>query len=104
MCSTATEAGAGAVPETATAVEAVPDVPADLPVPDVPAPDLPVPDLPVPDLPVPLPVPDVGLLDGLLATLGDLLGSLLGSLGQPLPLPLPGGMTNSPDVASTAGI
>lgn len=51
-----------------------------------PVPDVPVPDLPVPDLPVPLPTP--GLLDGLLAAIGNLLASLLG--GLPVPVPVPG--------------
>lgn len=48
-----------------------------------PVPDVPVPDLPVPDLPVPLPTP--GLLDGLLAAIGNLLASLLGGLPVPVP-------------------
>ncbi|MCP2263185.1 hypothetical protein ACFQHV_21665 [Promicromonospora thailandica] len=70
------------------APEVVAEVPAEAedPVPDVPVPDVPVPDVPVPDLPVPVPTP--GLLDGLLAAIGNLLASLLG--GVPVPLPVPG--------------
>jgi hypothetical protein len=71
---------------TITATDPVPDVPVeDLPV------DNPVPDVPVPDVPVPLPVPELpapGLLDGLLAAIGNLLSSLLG--GLPVPVPVPG--------------
>src|SRR5690606_7488741 len=73
----------------AAAEEAVVEAPAaeepvvSAPVPDVPVPDVPVPDLPVPDLPVPLPTP--GLLDGLLAAIGNLLASLLGGLPVPVP-------------------
>ena len=64
------------------------------PVPDVAAEEVtgaveaPVADLPTP--PLPLPVPATGLLDGLLAAVGNLLSSLLGGLGISLPLPVPG--------------
>ncbi|WP_129785736.1 hypothetical protein [Promicromonospora panici] len=75
---------------TITATDPVPDVPvedvAETPV-ENPVPDVPVPDLPVPELPVPVPT---GLLDGLLAAVGNLLSSLLGGLGTSLPLPVPG--------------
>jgi hypothetical protein len=67
------------------AAEVAVDAPAEDPVPDVPVPDVPAPDLPVPGVPE---LPTTGLLDGLLAAIGNLLSSLLG--GVPVPLPVPG--------------
>lgn len=92
--------GASAMVTTEGDVPAATTITATDPVPDVAVEDVaetpvenPVPDVPVPDLPVPLPVPELpttGLLDGLLAAVGNLLSSLLGGLGISLPLPVPG--------------
>ena len=97
VCAATTGASAmvteGDVPAatTITATDPVPDVAVDE-VAETPV-ENPVPDVPVPDLPVPLPIPELptaGLLDGLLAAVGNLLSSLLGGLGISLPLPIPG--------------
>jgi hypothetical protein len=81
---TAHSISAAADPVPDVAVEDVAETPVENPVPDVPVPDVP---LPLPELPVPVPT---GLLDGLLAAVGNLLSSLLGGLGISLPLPIPG--------------
>lgn len=81
---TAIEDDAPAVQQIAQS-DPVPDVPVDTPVSDVPI-DAPVPDVPVPGVPE---LPSTGLLDGLLAALGNLLSSLLGGAPVPLPVPVP---------------